>query len=284
MHRDLSPHTAGKRVEIRLTDDDLVISNPGGLRGITVRNLGGVIGKSAVNQYLYEIAKFTRIRDGARIIEGEGGGIREVQSALAAAGMSPPVFHDTGVAFVARLPRHALMGRSDLEWLAEMTAGIPLSDVQRELLVRLRHGEVLTNKAVRDSHGIADPSAATRTLQGLVSTGLVSRTGRGGGTNYRFSGQMPDVGGLVHVDVEVPRIVDDHTRRSPTKHGPRVLDALSMPRRFDDIVERTGLSVGQVRYALRHLQSDGSVRMVGAQGRRDTTYEALNPPPDAAST
>ena len=39
VHRDLSPNSDGKWVEIRLRDDRLVISNPGGLRGVSVKQL-----------------------------------------------------------------------------------------------------------------------------------------------------------------------------------------------------------------------------------------------------
>lgn len=286
VHRDLSPLTEGKRVEIRITDDNLIISNPGGLRGITVRQLGDVTGKSAVNQFLYEIAKFTRVRDGARVIEGEGGGIREVRVALEAAGMSPPVFHDTGVAFIARVPRHALLASADLEWLGEHTAGLPLSDLQKRMLVRMRHGEVLTNETVRRKFGVFDREQARADLQRLVETGLVESQGSGRGTSYRFAGIDLFSDELLVVELDdrprQPGTAEDglasvtaQERVRPTRNGEKVLALLDQPRSLEEIEARSGLTEGQIRYALRRLIEDGSVQMLGAQGRRDTKYTRI---------
>jgi len=271
VHRDMSPLTEGKRIEIRLTDDDLIITSPGGLRGITVRQLGDLLGKAAVNQYLYEIAKFTRIRDGARVIEGEGGGIREVREALHAAGMSPPVFHDTGVMFVARISRHAFINADDLAWLAETASDLPLSDLQRALLVRLRHGEELTDSDVRRRFGVVDRETAQIALQTLVDNGVAVRHGSRGGTRYRLAGAslLPEE---VSIIVDEPKLTPDPPRNAVTKHGEAVLAALDAPRQLGEVVQATGLTAGQVRFALSRLIDAGSVRMLGAQGQRDTRY------------
>ena len=187
VHRDLGPLTSGKRVEIRLTDTDLIVSNPGGLRGLTVRNLGDIRGKAAVNEFVYELAKFARTRDGARIIEGEGGGVREVRAALADAGMADPVFHDTGVSFVARLPRR-----------------------------------------IRDRPVIIESYAPPR--------------------------------------------VRDAVQNAPTRNGDAILATLTDPRTFAEIVEATGLTGGQVRYALRRLIESNRVVLEGAHGVRGSRY------------
>jgi len=99
IHRDLSPRTQSKRVEVRLYPDRLVISNPGGLWGVSSDRLGQPGGKSAVNEFLYDIGRLLRTQSGHRVIEGEGGGIREAEEALAAAGLPAPLFIDTGVSF-----------------------------------------------------------------------------------------------------------------------------------------------------------------------------------------
>jgi ATP-dependent DNA helicase RecG len=105
VHRDLGPSTRSKRVEIRLRAGRLVISNPGGLWGISRQQLGLPGAKSAVNDHLYDLCSFTSTPHGARIIEGEGGGIGEVQRAMAAWGAEPPLFVDKGVSFTAILTR-----------------------------------------------------------------------------------------------------------------------------------------------------------------------------------
>jgi ATP-dependent DNA helicase RecG len=99
VHRDLSPRTQSKRVEVRLLPDRLVITSPGGLWGVSHDKLGEPGGKSAVNEFLYDICHFVHTSSRHRIIEGEGGGIREARDALREAGLADPVFVDTGVAF-----------------------------------------------------------------------------------------------------------------------------------------------------------------------------------------
>ena len=105
VHRDLGPHTQSKRVEIRLRDDRLVISNPGGLWGVSRQQLGLPGGKSAVNEHLYDICTLTGTPQGARLIEGEGGGIGEVERALADWPADRPLFIDKAVGFTVVLMR-----------------------------------------------------------------------------------------------------------------------------------------------------------------------------------
>ncbi|MCL2422518.1 MAG: hypothetical protein FWD11_01265 [Micrococcales bacterium] len=110
VHRDLGPHTQSKRVEVRLRADRLVISNPGGLWGVSREQLGLPGGKSAVNEYLYDICSLTPTAQDARIIEGEGGGIGEVQRVLAGWPAQAPVFVDKAVSFTAVLMRPDALG------------------------------------------------------------------------------------------------------------------------------------------------------------------------------
>ncbi|MBI9001723.1 putative DNA binding domain-containing protein [Corynebacterium sp. CCM 9185] len=114
VHRDLGPHTmgVGKQIQIRLTDKNLFIQSPGGLRGVSLAQLESMEhAQAAVNQRLYQIAKRLKTEnDGASIIEGEGGGIREVIRSVAARELPPPQLSDTGVQFTARLWRP---GRQD---------------------------------------------------------------------------------------------------------------------------------------------------------------------------
>lgn len=105
VHRDLGPHTQTKRVEMRLLPDRLVITSPGGLWGVSREQLGTATGKSAVNEHLYGICAYLSTHQGARIIEGEGGGIGEVQRALHAWPADPPIFIDQAVTFTAVLLR-----------------------------------------------------------------------------------------------------------------------------------------------------------------------------------
>ena len=299
VHRDLSPHTQSKRVEIRLKDDVLVIANPGGLWGISREQLGKPGGKSAVNEFLYEICKLTRTTAGARVIEGEGGGIREVQAALQAAGMSQPRFSDTGVRFTALLPRHALLLTEDLEWLSEYVEPTGLTDVQRSILVSMRHGEVWTNGRVREAHAPIDYRDARTALQGLVTGGFAAADGERGQTSYQIRPEFAAssvVTRLPQVVLRTPAASDEahmgpkhlaentepgaessaerSSQRPQTRNGERVLEALGGgPLPKADIVRRTGLTPGQVGYALDALQGSGHVLMLGSWGDKHTRYQ-----------
>lgn len=108
VHRDLGPNTLGmgKGVQVRLTPRALFIQSPGGLRGVALDQLESEEhAQAAVNQRLYQMAKKLRTADGASIIEGEGGGIREVFRSTADRGLPRPQLIDTGVQFKALLWR-----------------------------------------------------------------------------------------------------------------------------------------------------------------------------------
>lgn len=92
-------------MDIRLSRDRLVITNPGGLYALTTSQLGHPEGRSAPNEFLYAICQHLRGPDGIRVVEGEGGGITEVREALRGHGLEAPDFYDTGVAFTAVVHR-----------------------------------------------------------------------------------------------------------------------------------------------------------------------------------
>ena len=104
VHRDLGPNTLGMgtQIQIRLTPRNLFIQSPGGLRGVSLAQLESVEhAQAAVNQRLYQIAKRLVTSDAAAVIEGEGGGIREVFRSTQARGLPRPQLIDTGVQFKA---------------------------------------------------------------------------------------------------------------------------------------------------------------------------------------
>ncbi|MGM7669858.1 ATP-binding protein [Microbacterium sp. A93] len=298
VHRDLSLHTSGKDVQLTLDTDRLVISNPGGLWGLTAGQLGQGNEKSAVNEFLYEIAQHVRTPQGVRVIEGEGGGLQEVRKALRHAGMAEPRFYDNGVRFTALVPRHSLFDEHDLEWLAGVTHHERLDDLQRQLLVAMRHGQQWTNQQVRQEFGPLDSTQVRSALQGLVGFGLAEAHGERGGTHYGISPhESAALKGPSQIDlfsdseysvadVEDPpnatSAEDLHPTHSPsdgtdvstvTRHGPAVMAALaggelSAPA----LSRRTGLTLQQVRYALNPLTNAGFITRDGGQGNRNTVY------------
>lgn len=200
VHRDLGPNTLGlgKSVQVRLTPDKLLIQSPGGLRGVSLQQIeSDEHAQAAVNQRLYQIAKKLRTADGATVIEGEGGGIREVFRSILERGLPRPHLIDTGVQFTAILWRDPAQLRSDTP---------PVAPVIEEV-----------------------PSA-------LVDPGVGSSR--------------------------------------PTRHEARVLRALGdhTAMSLRDIMAATGLTAGQVRYALALPVEEGLVVMEGGQGSRRTAY------------
>lgn len=301
VHRDLSPHTQSKRVEIRLTNDLLVINNPGGLWGINRSQLGSPAGKSAVNEFLYDLCKLVRTPHGDRNIEGEGGGVREAQFALRDANLRQPRFVDKGVSFTVLISRDSLLSNDDLEWLHSWDPRQSFSDVQRRLAVSMRHGQEWTNARVREEFAPIDSTVARAELQGLVNAGLAETQGQRGQTTYSLASDRGAVPPPARTQIRI-RIPDgDHSPDQPelpfggdeqpqttegkllssgvTKQGPAVIEALdSGARTVDAIVRATGLSLHQVRYALDRLTEAGLVDVVGGWGVRGTTYQVRSAP------
>lgn len=202
VHRNLDAITDSKSVDIRLLRDRLVVSSPGGLWGVSEDQLGQPGGKSAVNAALYDICRRARLPDGSRVIEGEGGGIREVREEVRAAGLPAPRFIDTGVRFIAVLWRRKV-GAADggspaaAVGLGERTSRISTSGSTR-IAADARWGtdnerhvwEALTRPlSVRE---LSDQLALTErqvryALGHLRESGAVERCGRRGSrlTTYR---------------------------------------------------------------------------------------------------
>lgn len=287
VHRDLGAHTQGKRVEIRLTGETLIITNPGGLYGVSREQLGKPGGKSAVNEFLYDICKLTRTPSGSRVIEGEGGGIREVQRELRAANMRPPTFIDAGVRFTVLLPRHSLLPPPDVRWLGSVDPDGDLTDVQRRILVGMRHGEQWTNSRVREEFAPIDSREARASLQDLVTRGLAVASGERGQTSYGAlaEGRVDDLEQVPRVVIKSPSGGDPQSGEQDSlfdtsqplaelsRNAPDVWVALeSGPRTAVALSDETGLSLRQVRYALGALVESGRVAVDGGQGRPGTTY------------
>ncbi len=294
VHRNLDAITDSKRVEIRLLQDRLVVTSPGGLWGVSKSQLGRPGAKSAVNPVLYDICKYVRMADGSRVIEGEGGGIREAVEALRSAGLRAPRFVDTGVQFTVIISRHTLIGEDDLAWLGDVVTGVELSSEQRAVLVSMRHGDVWTNSRVRQEFGPMDSVAARRMLQQLVDTGLAELHGERGSATYTIAPPhrlenpedvvveevLPVQPALVDSDDKAhaavppkPDAVSGSSARPATRNGEAVMTALKeQARTLGELIASTGLSEGQVRYALAQLIESQAVVMLGAQGVRGTTY------------
>lgn len=195
VHRSLSNVTASKRVEIRLTLDRLVITSPGGLWGVSEKQLGCPGAKSAVNPTLYDICKNVYTRDKTRVIEGEGGGIIEANRAFAEAGLDPIRYLNTGTAFTVIAYRPDAMGNAQAVPTESVTSfSPPVSAVSRsvrgtnqQLVIRALPGNMAT---IAERTGLT-PAQVRYALKKLIASGLVAMDGGMGNRNssYRQIGQ-----------------------------------------------------------------------------------------------
>ena len=199
VHRDLGPESVGmgKSIQIRITSTALMVISPGGLRGISLKQLeSDDHAQSAVNQHLYAIARRLRTEDGLPIIEEEGGGIREVFRAAAQAGLRPPTLIDTGVQFKAMLwrpePPEATVqtppAASPEKTPAPRKTGTG-SQNEIRVLASLHHLGDASLRAVQEDTGLT-ARQVRYALRGLVSSGSVEMVGKQGvrGTRYQLTG------------------------------------------------------------------------------------------------
>lgn len=112
VHRDLDHWSAGMAIEVRLRRDRLVVSNPGGLYGITIERLGRDAVTSARNARLVAICQHVRTPEtGSRVIEALATGIPIVTAALSEASLPAAHYVDAGIRFTVVLHRAVVGGR-----------------------------------------------------------------------------------------------------------------------------------------------------------------------------
>lgn len=265
VHRDIGPSLdAGKKVEIRVEKKKLIISNPGGLRGVTVAELEGApLAKAAVNRQLYEIARYLRMPDGSRVIEGEGGGIREVLTACREARLPRPIFVDTGVQFTVIFPRGSRFTDEENQWLENLSTH--LNPTEEDILIHLRKQGAISVDRLLNLYSPMSEHSLHATLRKLEASGIITRMG----TTLSLAGVPPTT------NPAPPRSSKDLAHLG--KNAPAVFGAISttQERTIKEIIAITGLTASQVRYALESLMKEGYVMMNGGQGQRSTTYRAL---------
>lgn len=287
VHRDLGPHAMGERTTLKLDRTQMVISNPGGLHGLTVERLGRTGVTSARNSYLVGICQNVRYGGGQRVVEALASGIPTVLRELGSAGMVPPRFHDQAVRFTVRVPNHTLLSPDDLAWVALLGEGAAVTDVQRHALVNMRHGARYTNKTFREAFPM-DSREARVLLGSLVDQGLAEAIGERGGRVYtlRRGSLLPGISGGTNTAVTSPPDPGTDTAtggvRRARKDGPRAENAQRIHRVLQDgpagvrrIAEQTELTPRQVRHALTQLIDAHRVAVEGGQGRRDTVYRVV---------
>lgn len=295
MHRDLGPYALGEAITLKLESGQLILSNPGGLWGLTVDRLGKTGVTSARNGYLTRICQNVRYARDQRVVEAMASGIPTVLRSLKEAGMVPPRFHDQGVRFTVRVPNHTLLAAEDLEWLASLHPAVRLSDTQRHAAVAMRHGVKWTNKSLRDAFPM-DSLEARNVLAGLVDAGVAEAVGERGGRVYQLSETLLPEGSpqqqrlpidsesSVRTEAISSAAPDTESVQPATQRtrGARRVNADNIARLLADgpapmsaIQEATGLSERQALYALHLLKDEGRVVLQGGQGDKNSRWALI---------
>lgn len=262
-----------KRVELRLLPDKLLILSPGGLRGVTKSQLitASSLTKAAVNQQLYEIAKLLNTDDGSRVIEGEGGGVKEILVSTREAGFQAPHLIDTGVEFKVILWRVSPFTREEDEWLKGLSEVGQLTYVQKELLASLSHGDEWSVERLTREFSPLTVGEATEVLSELTRRGLVvvDLDAEPQISLARSSTAGKEIkGGVVG-----PTKKQSEPSRLLGKNGATILRAVDEgASTVPEMMKLTGLTRRQVDYALKQLLSSDLLVREGGQGHRATFY------------
>ena len=102
VHRDLSPISMIETISLIVEDDRLILSNPGGLYGISVRELGQSASRTR-NTRLAEICQYVPAERGANVIEKLGSGIPKMYAEQDRYRFKRPRFIDGEIYFTAIL-------------------------------------------------------------------------------------------------------------------------------------------------------------------------------------
>lgn len=191
VHRNLGPDTlgVGAAIDVRLTPQNLVITSPGGLRGLTVENLKTEqIYRREVNQRLYTISRYLETSDGRRVIEGEGGGIREMFLSAREAGLPDPDLIDAGVRFTVVIWRPAV--REQERDLVMDPAKYAAVSRNAPAVVRVLMEKDATSTELAEATGLSD-GQVRYALRALIDAHLVAMVGGQGDrrTEYHWRGE-----------------------------------------------------------------------------------------------
>jgi len=175
IHRDLDHWSQAFAIEVRLRRDRLVVTNPGGLYGITVDRLGRDAVTSARNGLLVAICQHVRSSSaGGRVIEALASGIPTIAHELSTHGLPQAQYIDTGIRFTVLLRRPAGM----------LTAAASLTATELRVYDALAAGPRSVAE-LETALGMTRPNIR-KALRALRNRGLVDQDGgKGRPTTYR---------------------------------------------------------------------------------------------------
>jgi ATP-dependent DNA helicase RecG len=189
IHRDVSDWSEGQAVEVRLDDDRLVITNPGGLYGITIDRLGVEKVSSARNGRLLSLCVNARNpEDGSRVVEALSSGLRRVTELLAARSLPPALYQDYGISFTVVLrSTFTLHSQAEYHGTVTMTAGGTVArgtPLQRRLADQLHSRKRMTVQELATATGQKDNNVRQVLARMRKEGAVVMEGGPGRMTTY----------------------------------------------------------------------------------------------------
>lgn len=235
LHREYAEIFKGQPVTVDVFSDRIEITNPGGLwGGKTLANLDDGTSRCR-NQVLMPLLQQVAVRGAGRFaVEGQGGGVRMMNSEMDAHALRRPDFAATPDQVRVTLWRHGAEIPEHREWLRNLVDRDLDSREDAVLLIARREGQVSV-AAVRDALRI-DSDDARAVLGALKQEGILRAAH---GESYILADGAPLPGG----------------------RDMRILQSLSktQAKTIHQIAEESGRSVGTLRKALRTLVDDGWV-------------------------
>ena len=258
VHRDYARLGA---VHVRLDDDGLTISSPGGfIEGVTLQNLLVAPPRSR-NPLLADIVK----RIG--LAERTGRGIDRIYEGMLRYGRPAPDYSMSDRYSVVLLMCRADADTSFLEMILvyEERTGVPMPIDSLIILSRLRQERRLTTTDLAEN--TQKPEASTRaTLEKLVEAGLIEAQGTGRGRSYMLSAKV-----YKKIDQEAAYI--RQAGFDPIQQEQMVLTYIDKHGSIKraEVMELCRLTKDQAYKLLKRMEKNGQIAQSGS--RKGAVYE-----------
>ncbi len=179
VHRDYSIYTESSYISIRMFNDRLEITNPGGLYGdLTIENLNEIVNPPVRNKTI------VRILEELEVIENRSSGIITMINSMRELKLQPPIFKEDRGSFSVTFKNHNLMTKKDKEWLINLDE--KLTENEAHAVIFIKNNEKMTNGDYQKLNNVNRDKALAE-LRTLISKDMIKSNGIGSGTYYTLN-------------------------------------------------------------------------------------------------
>ena len=154
IHRDLSPCSMIETISLIMEDERLILSNPGGLFGISIHELGKSASRTR-NSRLAEICQYVPAERGSNVIEKLGSGILKMYSAQDRYRFRRPTFIDGEIYFTVVLRKGIPVKNGNGRMPQVGNLDIILNALRKEALSRTQIERVTLLTTAQVRHALA---------------------------------------------------------------------------------------------------------------------------------